>query len=290
MDRSIEKKMSDRAVEIGRAGDPTGLPELINFLKMPSQLVRRLSASAIGKLAGLVDAKSAVSALHSLLNDPHPQVRQYVIKALSVYGVSSAGAVHDLQDIVDNPSEKDYNRRDAELAVKTICEAVRISEEKAEHKCIRCSVNVSADEYAKSVRSFQRIYCAKCFDEIFLKRRNFDTEVENNKTIKAENGTLVQSDGERIIANFLHENGITFRYDERIRIINGFAIRPDFYLPEIDVYIEYWGMDTLDYKIGMLKKQKLYQQEGKKLISLYFQDKPDISKILRDKLARYIKI
>jgi hypothetical protein len=38
-------------------------------------------------------------------------------------------------------------------------------------------------------------------------------------------------------------------------------------------HIEYWGMDTADYKIGMLKKQKLYQQEGKKLISLYFSEK-----------------
>ena len=188
MDRSIEKKISDRAVEIGRTGDVSGLPELIEFLKMPSQLIRRLSASAIGKLAGLADAKLAVSALHPLLHDPHPQVKQYAIKALSAYGIGSACAIHDLQDIVDNTLEKDYNRRDAELAIKTIREAIRISEGKAEHKCIRCSVKISADEYAKSMRSFQRIYCSKCFDEIFLKRRNFDTEVENNKTIKAENG------------------------------------------------------------------------------------------------------
>jgi hypothetical protein len=34
------------------------------------------------------------------------------------------------------------------------------------------------------------------------------------------------------------------------------------------LYIEYWGMDTADYKIGMLKKQQLYQQQGKRLISL----------------------
>lgn len=34
------------------------------------------------------------------------------------------------------------------------------------------------------------------------------------------------------------------------------------------------GLDTADYKIGMLLKQKLYQQEGKKLISLYPADLP----------------
>ena len=50
-------------------------------------------------------------------------------------------------------------------------------------------------------------------------------------------------------------------------------------LPEYDVYVEYWGMDTTDYKIGMMKKQKLYQQQGKRLISLYPEDKASMRKI-----------
>lgn len=48
-------------------------------------------------------------------------------------------------------------------------------------------------------------------------------------------------------------------------------------------------MDTADYKIGMLKKQKLYQQEGKKLLSLYFSDKPNLENILSQKLKRYLQ-
>ena len=39
-------------------------------------------------------------------------------------------------------------------------------------------------------------------------------------------------------------------------------------------------MDTADYKIGMLKKQNLYQRQGKRLISLY---PADMSR-LREKL------
>lgn len=53
------------------------------------------------------------------------------------------------------------------------------------------------------------------------------------------------------------------------------------------MYIEYWGMDTADYKIGMLKKQTLYQQEGKRLISLYPADKPRMAEVLRQKVGRY---
>jgi len=44
-------------------------------------------------------------------------------------------------------------------------------------------------------------------------------------------------------------------------------------------------MDTTDYKIGMLLKQKLYQQEGKRLISLCPADLP----LLGTKLAGELK-
>jgi len=76
----------------------------------------------------------------------------------------------------------------------------------------------------------------------------------------------------------------------KIQIIEGYAVRPDFYLPEFDLYIEYWGMDTLDYKIGMLKKQKVYQMTGKKLISLYAADKPNLAGILKEKLSKYVNL
>ena len=122
---------------------------------------------------------------------------------------------------------------------------------------------------------------------MFLDRRNFETKVELHKTIVARAGTLVQSDGERLIADWLAAHNLAYRYDERYRILSGHAIRPDFYLPELDLFIEYWGMDTADYKIGMLKKQQLYQQEGKRLVSLYPADKPRLDSILRAKLALF---
>jgi len=89
-----------------------------------------------------------------------------------------------------------------------------------------------------------------------------------------------------MICELLTAEGIHYRYDERFRILNGHAIRPDFYLPEFDIYVEYWGMDTADYKIGMLKKQQLYQQQGKKLISLYPEDKPRLREVLLAKLDK----
>jgi len=286
MDQKLEKRFRERAVVLGNSGDAAGLPELIEMTRLPVANVRRLAASAIGKLAGLSDEDEAVKALQPLLQDRHPQVRQYAVKSLKSYGIAACCALSDLRDMAISPVEKDYNQRDAKLAVETIEEALRIAEEQAIHLCQRCGVKLEADEYVRSHKAFQRPFCNYCFDEVFLERRNFETKVELQKNIRAKDGTWVQSDGERLICEALAVERIRYRYDERFRILDGYAIRPDFYLPELDVYIEYWGMDTADYKIGMFKKQQLYQQQGKRLISLYPADKPRLRATLLEKLHK----
>ena len=146
---------------------------------------------------------------------------------------------------------------------------------------------LTAEEFARSQQAFQRPHCDRCFDEVFLARRNFETQVELNKTIEARDGTVVQSAGERTIADWLTARGIAYRYDAKFRIIGEFQIRPDFYLPELDVYIEYWGLNTPQYKMSMYKKQMLYQQEGKRLISVYPADLPRLDTLLRTKLQLF---
>lgn len=285
MHKKTEKMLKERVVALGNAGKPEGLPKLIDATHSPSPHVRRLAASAIGKLAELVDSNTAVSALIPLLHDHFPQVRQYSAKALSIYGSDAYPALNDLRDMAINPAEPSYNTNGAKRAVEIIEEARRIKESRAEHTCQRCGVRMEHDEYIRSQKEFKRSYCNYCFDEVFLERRNFETKVELQKNIRAKDGTTVQSDGERLICDTLDKLAVKYRYDERFRILDGYAIRPDFYLPEYDVYIEYWGMNTADYKIGMLKKQTLYQQQGKKLISIYPKDKPHIYDILKNKLG-----
>ena len=129
MDRQLEKRLSDRAVAIGRDGDTAAFGELIELLRSSSANARRLSASALGKLAWMgVDPAAAVTALAPVARcDPHAQTRQYAIKALKAYGASAQGCLHDLRDMAANPSEKDYIRRDAAAAVEFIEEATRIA-------------------------------------------------------------------------------------------------------------------------------------------------------------------
>jgi hypothetical protein len=286
MNVSNERKLASKAKELGESADALAFNELAELTRSESPLVRRLAASALGKLAGIVEAEPAVKTLHPLLSDAHPQVRQYSAKALGAFGTYAKNVLPDLRDLYKSPVEKDYVKRSVLTAGKTIREAVRIAEEQVVHCCRRCGVELASDEYTRSQKAFQRPFCDYCFDEVFLDRRNFETKVELQKTIRAKNGTVVQSDGERLICELLTAESIRYRYDERFRILNGHAIRPDFYLPEFDVYVEYWGMDTADYKISMLKKQQLYQQQGKKLISLVPDDKPLLREVLLAKLEK----
>jgi hypothetical protein len=290
MDLTNERHLAARVAALGESADAAAMPELTVLMRSSSALVRRLAASALGKLAGIVPPAEAVATLLPMLRDPHPQCRQYASKALGAFGVHAAPALPDLRDLYRNPTEKNYVKRSILAAGKTIRESLRIAERQTVRVCQHCAAAVAPDEYARSQRHFQRTYCDRCFDETFAKRRNFDVTVENHKTVRAADGTFVQSQGERRIAEWLTARGLAYRYDERFRILDGYALRPDFYLPGPDLYIEYWGMDTADYKIGMLKKQQIYQQTGKRLVSVHRADLPRIESALAERLAPFIHL
>ena len=289
MDIQQHQRARQRAVELGRSMDPTALPELIELLRLPSTEVRRLAASAIGKLAEFgADPPAAVEALAPVaLCDRHPQVRQYALKALKNFGAAAEPYLHDLDELAVNPAAKDYVCVAARAAAEAVRAALQQAAEDTVERCSRCHATVAPDECSRSRQAFHRTFCDRCFDEVFLQRRNWEMQVELKKTIQAADGTVVQSDGERIIAEELARLDLEYRYDNRFRIIKGYAVRPDFYLPEFDLYIEYWGMeDNLDYRIGMLEKKKLYQQAGKRVLSLYAGDKPRLREKLREGLNR----
>jgi hypothetical protein len=279
-----ESTLSARAKALGESASAEGFEELRGLCASESPLVRRIAASAIGKLSGIVDADKAVETLMPMLADAHPQVRQYATKALSAFGAKAKQVLPVLRDLYRNPTEKDYVKRTVKTAGLAIKESLKMQEGKTVHTCSRCGTVVQPDEYARSQRFFQRTFCDVCFDETATERRNFETAVEDKKNIQTLNGTLVQSAGEKQVAEWLERHGIAYRYDGRLRIIEGFQIRPDFYLPERDVYIEYWGMDTPRYKAGMYLKQDLYMHAGKKLISLYPSDLPSLDHLLTTKL------
>lgn len=104
--------------------------------------------------------------------------------------------------------------------------------------------------------------------------------------IRSFTGVKLRSNSEAIIANWLTLNRFDWKYEADYKLdtatIQYGQYRPDFYLPEHDVYIEHWAcnragdlpVDWNDrqqqrYKEGMQWKRELHRRQGTKLIETF---------------------
>ena len=115
---------------------------------------------------------------------------------------------------------------------------------------------------------------------------DFKTVDEYQKYVKGVelrtlNGYLVRSFEELIIANFLTEYGVSFRYEQPYKVHTATRrhqqYRPDFYLPRYDVYIEHFALDRKgrppegweDYAEAVEWKRGIHRQYGTTLIETF---------------------
>lgn len=79
----------------------------------------------------------------------------------------------------------------------------------------------------------------------------------------------VRSNGERKIARYLENHGIAYQYERRL-VLEGRKLFPDFYLPQHNVYVEFWGRVNEDrrYRAFMCKKKELYSRHHITVISV----------------------
>ena len=99
--------------------------------------------------------------------------------------------------------------------------------------------------------------------------------------LRALSGNLVKSFEELEIANFLTQNGVSFHYERPypVETVTPWhrQYRPDFYLPDYDIYIEHLALDRqgrppggwTGYAEGVEWKRGIHQQYGTKLIETY---------------------
>ena len=132
----LQHKQRERALELGRGNDSTAVRELAVLLKSPFPDVRRLAASAMGKLAPLRPASQVVvAALRTpALHDAHPQVRQYALKAIAKYPETAAYFLDEFRDVGRNDSLPGYVR-------------TATAEEKAAHEAWLSYVNFTYGDY-----------------------------------------------------------------------------------------------------------------------------------------------
>jgi len=80
-------------------------------------------------------------------------------------------------------------------------------------------------------------------------------------------GHIVKSKGELIIDNYLFLNEIRHTYEKELKM-GGQKVKSDWYLPEYDIYIEYWGYYGKNYINRKKEKLRLYRNARLKLISI----------------------
>lgn len=110
-------------------------------------------------------------------------------------------------------------------------------------------------------------------------------------------GVDVRSKTEKRIAEYFTRNNIEYVYEKTLRSKGWFNSKkisnPDFYLPEYDVYVEYWGLvDAPDKKVKnryvreMKWKMKQYYENDVKFVSIYPSNLRNLDWIFRKKFEK----
>ena len=120
------------------------------------------------------------------------------------------------------------------------------------------------------------------------KRKIWDNKSKITK-YRCLDGHLVRSKGELIIDNYLFFLGISHIYEKAI-FLKGNKVKCDWYIPEYDVYVEYWGYSGKRYFKRKKEKLKLYHKSKKKLISIENWMFYDIYSNINKLLKKYMKI
>lgn len=111
-------------------------------------------------------------------------------------------------------------------------------------------------------------------------------EPVDERRYKTVQGFLVRSKAERDIANLLDRLKIQCHYERWIP--NGGGYLCDFYLPQHDIYIEYWGLPgDARYEHSRKVKTRIYNNNGLRLLELEPADEKHLEERLRQELRRF---
>ncbi len=122
----------------------------------------------------------------------------------------------------------------------------------------------------------------------------FGSKQEYGVKSVTERGEEVRSIAERKIADYFTKSNINYVYEREAKTKGIFfdskISSPDFYLPDYDVYVEYWGLvDVGDYETRKRYEKKMrwkmaqYHENKIKFISIYPSNMENLDWIFRKK-------
>ena len=139
-------------------------------------------------------------------------------------------------------------------------------------RCDGCGRNIGEFRYNDR-------YCGECF--ILHRLRTFLNEMPRD--YNAVDTHLLRSSDEVRIDDWFHHNGIQHEVERRVPVSNR-LMYCDWYLPQGNVYVEYWGLTNEEwYREARRVKERLYRQAHLDLRSIEPEDMANLDEILRYK-------
>jgi hypothetical protein len=103
---------------------------------------------------------------------------------------------------------------------------------------------------------------------------------------RALDGHVLQSRAHLMICHWLYMSGIVHAAGRRLPVEGEY--RCDFYLPSLQLYIEYWGDEIAPGQLSAkLAKRSVYERHGLALLELDAEDLPKLDEVLPRKLLKY---
>jgi hypothetical protein len=105
-------------------------------------------------------------------------------------------------------------------------------------------------------------------------------------TIRASDGHMVRSRGEAMIDALFYEQRIVHAYERLVPVEQ--TMYCDFFLPEYDLYIEFWGMESNPkYKARKEKKLEIYRKNQLKLVEVKDEHINNLEDYLMTQLVKF---
>ena len=125
-------------------------------------------------------------------------------------------------------------------------------------------------------------------DYLINKISDIDFREKWPKSYVCDDGHCVRSLSEMLIDNWLFRNGYSHVYEKIIDIQkdNKSLMVCDFYLPDLDIYIEYWGKYDEKYIARKHAKRKIYNDYNLKLIELDYESIKRINEVMAKKIKK----
>jgi hypothetical protein len=110
------------------------------------------------------------------------------------------------------------------------------------------------------------------------RKRQSEPAIETSAAIK------VRSNYEKRCAEYLSQHNIEFLY-EPLMLLAGKQFRPDFYLPQYDLFLEICGYNHMPfYRDRIALKRQIYDKHKMAAVFINYDGKGSLEKLLREKL------